>query len=266
MTAPRTEAGRALLDELAPTDSPYGRTRDIQQDVRDGFSPAILAIEAEATALDEERLMEAMERCGVSLGQPSRYAAIARAYAALLGDLDAGPEEPCPQCHGRGWYADGPTAKPEQVQCFACHGSGSAPRSEDAAHPDAGVLERNHYAWFMPADPEAAVNGYLDDFEAKMKEALTDPFVHDMAQSVLPLIAAYRVTLDPRPAPDTALREAAVHALAGAMSLEVPVMPTRRESARAWTEWFDQFAANLLDHPWSDEQRVALRAALEAER
>lgn len=59
-------------------------------------------------------------------------------------------------------------------------------------HPDAGQEDRNHYDWFMPANPQAAVDAYLDDFEAKMWEALTDPFVHDMAQAVLPLIAAYR--------------------------------------------------------------------------
>lgn len=59
-------------------------------------------------------------------------------------------------------------------------------------HPDAGDLDRNHYDWFMPDDPAAAVDDYLDDFEAKMREALADPFVHDMAHSVLPLIEAYR--------------------------------------------------------------------------
>lgn len=63
---------------------------------------------------------------------------------------------------------------------------------EARVHPDANNPERNHYAWFMPENPTAAVDEYLDDFEAKMREALTDPFVHDMAHSVLPLIAAYR--------------------------------------------------------------------------
>lgn len=43
-----------------------------------------------AAPLDVERLMEAMERCGLSLGQLSRYAAIAREYAAL----DANPVSP----------------------------------------------------------------------------------------------------------------------------------------------------------------------------
>lgn len=61
-----------------------------------------------------------------------------------------------------------------------------------AVHSDAGNLARNHYDWFMPDNPTAFVDDYLDDFEAKMREALTDPFAHDMAQSVLPLIAAYR--------------------------------------------------------------------------
>jgi hypothetical protein len=60
---------------------------------------------------------------------------------------------------------------------------------------DAGNIERNHYDWFMPSDPALSVDGYLDDFEAKMRLALTDPFVHDMAQAVLPLIAAYREAL-----------------------------------------------------------------------
>lgn len=78
----------------------------------------------------------------------------------------------------------------------------SAP--QDAHHPDAGNPERNHYDWFMPENPTAAVNDYLDSFEAKMTEALTDPFVHDMAQSVLPLIAAYRAG---RAALDAAYRE-----------------------------------------------------------
>ena len=50
----------------------------------------------------------------------------------------------------------------------------------------------NHYDWFMPAHPISAVDAYLDDFETKMRESLTDFWVHDMAQSVLPLIAAYR--------------------------------------------------------------------------
>lgn len=35
----------------------------------------------------------------------------------------------CPQCHGRGWYADGPTDKPEQIQCADCYGTG------DIGHP-----------------------------------------------------------------------------------------------------------------------------------
>lgn len=30
----------------------------------------------------------------------------------------------CSVCAGKGWYADGPTDKPEQVQCSACQGSG----------------------------------------------------------------------------------------------------------------------------------------------
>ncbi len=71
---------------------------------------------------------------------------------------------------------------------------------EDRAHPDAGLQDRNHFDWFMPTDPTKNVDDYLDDFEAKMLEALTDPFVHDMAQSVLPLIAAYRETRTADPA------------------------------------------------------------------
>lgn len=77
-------------------------------------------------------------------------------------------------------------------------------------HPDANDESSNHYDWFMPANPTATVDGYLDDFEAKMREALTDPFVHDMAQAVLPLIAAYREARN-QPAPD------AVEALARAL-------------------------------------------------
>jgi hypothetical protein len=63
-----------------------------------------------------------------------------------------------------------------------------------AVHPDAGNLDRNHYDWFMPDNPTESVDANLDAFEAKMREALTDPFVHDMAHSVLPLIEAYRLT------------------------------------------------------------------------
>lgn len=61
-----------------------------------------------------------------------------------------------------------------------------------AMHPDANVPSRNHYDWFIPENPAAGVDAYLDDFETKMTEGLTDPFVHDMAQAVLPLIAVYR--------------------------------------------------------------------------
>lgn len=56
--------------------------------------------------------------------------------------------------------------------------------------------EPNHYEWFMP-DPLKWGEEYLDDFEAKMREALTDPYVHDMAQSVLPLIALARAGMKP---------------------------------------------------------------------
>lgn len=71
------------------------------------------------------------------------------------------------------------------TRCSGC-------RVELGGHPDAGNVSRNHFDWFMPLNPTAEVDAYLDDFEAKMRESLTDPFVHDMAQSVLPLIAAYR--------------------------------------------------------------------------
>jgi hypothetical protein len=54
-------------------------------------------------------------------------------------------------------------------------------------HPDAGDLSRNHYDWFMPNPPTDA--DFLADTKAKMTEALTDPFVHDMAQVVLRLLA-----------------------------------------------------------------------------
>jgi len=61
-------------------------------------------------------------------------------------------------------------------------------------HPDAGVQDRNHYDWFMPPRswPPASDARWLDEFEAKLRSALTDPFVHDMAHSVLPLIAEVR--------------------------------------------------------------------------
>ncbi len=95
------------------------------------------------------------------------------------------------------WLRDDGTTvdrfNPEQVGWALAHlyqtgdvVSGLPPLPAQPARP------ANHYEWFMPEDPTAAVDDYLDEFEAKMREALTDPFVHDMAQSVLPLIAAYR--------------------------------------------------------------------------
>jgi hypothetical protein len=30
----------------------------------------------------------------------------------------------CEQCHGQGWYMDGPTDDPQQRQCEACYGTG----------------------------------------------------------------------------------------------------------------------------------------------
>jgi hypothetical protein len=97
-------------------------------------------------------------------------------------------------------------------------------------HPDAGDPAANHYDWFMPADPGAAVDGYLDDFEAKMRQALMDPFVHDMAQSVLPLIAAYRQAV----AAERERIRLAVEALAGPLCVcpaddGLPVCTTHSE-------------------------------------
>jgi hypothetical protein len=64
--------------------------------------------------------------------------------------------------------------------------------------PDWQRREPNHYEWFMPPDLDAWAFGYLDAFEAKMREALDDFYVHDMAQSVLPLIALVRAQAEER--------------------------------------------------------------------
>jgi len=36
----------------------------------------------------------------------------------------------CEQCHGQGWYMDGPTEDPQQRQCEACYGTGSVEQAK----------------------------------------------------------------------------------------------------------------------------------------
>ena len=36
----------------------------------------------------------------------------------------------CEQCHGQGWYMDGPTEDPQQRQCEACCGTGSVEQAK----------------------------------------------------------------------------------------------------------------------------------------
>jgi len=60
-------------------------------------------------------------------------------------------------------------------------------------HPDANVVERNHYAWFFPPDwPKELPESFLADTEAKMLEAIDDPFVDDAARIMLVFIAELR--------------------------------------------------------------------------
>lgn len=42
--------------------------------------------------------------------------------SGLVGTTD------CKDCGGQGWYIDGPTEDPQQVQCRACNGSGRIER------------------------------------------------------------------------------------------------------------------------------------------
>jgi hypothetical protein len=108
-------------------------------------------------------------------------------------------QEKCTQCGGRGRVHYEVSGDIEQDQrtylCPACGGDGVLPITvirTRGAHPDTGWQNRNHYDWFMP-DPAALIDDqWLDATEAKMTEALTDPFVHDMAQVVLPLLAEVR--------------------------------------------------------------------------
>ena len=63
----------------------------------------------------------------------------------------------------------------------------------DVAHPDAGDETRNHYDWFFPKDAPAGLpEPWLADTEAKMLEAVDDPFVDDAARVMLALIAEVR--------------------------------------------------------------------------
>jgi hypothetical protein len=117
---------------------------------------------------------------------------------------------PCPTCGAWAKFSDAARVAPsdglrDEIGDIAAkwHGRYQGLRRALADEP-------NHYEWFMPDDPTAAVGEYLDDFEAKMTDALTDPFVHDMAQSVLPLIAAYRAALA-----TTGQRESEVHGESG---------------------------------------------------
>jgi hypothetical protein len=126
-----------------------------------------------------------------------------RTEARILAATE-GPRVRCSKCGsellGRGWlehFEDG-----SHAFYPAAADSGVGP------HPDASNKDRNHYDWFMPSNPTAEVDAYIDEFEAKCIEGLTDPFMHDMSQVVLPLIAAYRKCRDATPADSLdALRE-----------------------------------------------------------
>jgi hypothetical protein len=172
--SPRTAAGRALLGSHFVT-LPF---TEAVRHKRAAFVDAILAIEAEAAQktapLDVETALRVMDKLieihdcrDPDMGVPCSFHA--REHR-LLADVI---------------YEEVARLAPAQARPTVTH-------------------EPNHYDWFMPANPTATVDEYLDDFEAKLREALTDPYVHDMAQSVLPLIAAYREARA-RPA-DAALR------------------------------------------------------------
>ena len=69
-------------------------------------------------------------------------------FAALAGSAAGVESGMCEQCHGQGWYMDGPTEDPQQRQCEACYGTGSVeqakPQPNDQAHlsAPAGKVER----------------------------------------------------------------------------------------------------------------------------
>jgi hypothetical protein len=81
---------------------------------------------------DASRALVALDEADETLTGPKSKAyaayqsACARADAAeaivamLVGNLR------CDDCAGQGWYADGPTDSPEQVQCARCSGTGWA--------------------------------------------------------------------------------------------------------------------------------------------
>lgn len=72
--------------------------------------------------------------------------------------------------------------------CDAVHMAREAVKCHEEMDPHS-----NHYTWFMPTAflRDDNIDEWLDALEEGMRRALTDPFVHDTAQSILPLIAAY---------------------------------------------------------------------------
>lgn len=97
MSAPRTEAGRELLDGFAPMPRPEAPElhRRSAMGRRTKLEAAILAIEAEAGALDAERLAMAIrtaeirsqmeaERAGAVPAEPAPEPAFYRVYAVKV--------------------------------------------------------------------------------------------------------------------------------------------------------------------------------------
>lgn len=50
-------------------------------------------------------------------------------------------DEMCEQCCGRGWYLDGPTDGPQQIQCEACYGTGRVGKEKPQPRETDGGLK-----------------------------------------------------------------------------------------------------------------------------
>ena len=65
--------------------------------------------------------------CGEWSSCPTEYEATVQELRAAISKAEGNC---CPTCGGKGYYMDGPTDHPEQIQCGDCYGTGTIAKAE----------------------------------------------------------------------------------------------------------------------------------------